>query len=331
MRAIAYSQYGPPEVLSIKEVDKPVPKQNEILVKVHAASVNYGDITARNFANIPAKKFNMPIFLWFPAKMIFGISKPKKQILGSEFAGEVEAVGKDVKKFIPGDQVFGYLGQSMGTNAEYFCMPEKKNVEIKPKNMSYEKAAVISYGSLMALNLLKKVNIQPGQKVLINGASGSIGSAAVQLAKHFGAEVTGVCGTPRLEFVKSLGADKVIDYTKEDFTKSNEKYDLIFDILGKSAFENCKDALKPNGKYLLASFKTKQLLQMFSTKISGNKKVICGLAVEKPEDLGFIKKLAEEGKIKAIIDKRFSMEEAAEAHKYFESGKKRGNVVITFA
>ena len=329
MKAIIYIKYGTPEVLQLKEIEKPVPKDNELLIKVHAASVNYGDITARNFANIPARKFNMPMFLWFPAKIMFGINKPKKQILGSEFSGEVEATGREVKKFKVGDQVFGYLGQTMGANAEYLCMPEKKNVEIKPKNMSYEEAATIPYGSLMALNLLKKVNIQPGHEVLINGASGSIGAAALQLAKFFGADVTGVCGTPRLEFVKSLGADKVIDYTKEDFTQNDETYDLIFDILGKSSFSRCKNSLKPNGKYLLASFKTKQLFQMLSTKISGDKKVICGLATEKPDDLTFIKELAESGKIKAIIDKSFPMEQAAEAHRYVEAGHKRGSVVIT--
>lgn len=329
MKSIVYTEYGPPEVLQTKEIEKPTPKENELLIRVYAASVNYGDITARNFANIPARKFNMPMFLWFPAKMMFGLNKPKKQILGSEFSGEVEAIGKEVKKFKVDDQVFGYLGQTMGANAEYLCIPEKKNVEIKPKNMSYEEAAVIPYGSLMALNLLKKVNIEPGQKVLINGASGSIGAAALQLAKHFGAEVTGISGTPRLEFVKSLGADKVIDYTIDDFTHNGETYDLIFDILGKSSFSKCKNSLKPGGKYLLASFKTKQLIQMLSTIIRGDKKVICGLAIEKPEDLTFVKELAEAGKIKAIIDKRFAMEQATEAHLYFESEHKRGSVVIT--
>jgi NADPH:quinone reductase-like Zn-dependent oxidoreductase len=292
--------------------------------------VNYGDLTARNFANISASNFNMPTFLWFPAKIMFGLNKPKKQILGSEFSGEVEVVGKAVKKFKVGDQVFGYLGQTMGANAEYLCMPENKSVEIKPKNLSHEEAAVIPYGSLTSMSHLRKINILPGQKVLINGASGSIGSAAVQLAKHFGAEVTGVCGSARLEFVQALGADKVIDYTKEDFTRSGETYDLIYDILGKSSFSKCKNSLKQNGRYLLASFKTKQLLQMLATKVSGNKKIICALAMEKPGDLTIIKQLAEEGKIKAIIDKRFPFDKTAEAHRYVEDGYKRGSVVITF-
>jgi len=241
----------------------------------------------------------------------------------------VEAVGKDVKRFKKGDQVFGYRGQSMGANAEYLCMAENGMVAVKPANVSYEEAAVIPYGALTALPLLKRVNIQRGQKVLINGASGGIGSAAVQLAKYYGAEVTGVCGTPRLGFVKALGADKVIDYTKDDFTQNGETYDLILDIMNKSSFEKCKNSLKPNGVYLLASFKMKQVFQMLWTSRSNGKKVICALAMENLEDMQLTKRLVEEGKIKAIIDKRFPMERAAEAHRYVESGNKAGSVVIT--
>ena len=208
--------------------------------------------------------------------------------------------------------------------------PKSGTVALKPSNLSYEEAATLPYGAIMATSLLGKANIQRGQKVLINGASGGIGSMAVQLAKHFGAEVTGVCGTPRLEFVKSLGADKVIDYTKEDFTQNGETYDLIFDILGRSSFSKLKRSLKPNGIYLLASFKMKALLQMLWTSITGSKqKVICAFANETPESLVFVKKLVEEGKIKAIVDKSFPMEQAAEAHRYVEDGHKQGNVVIT--
>jgi NADPH:quinone reductase-like Zn-dependent oxidoreductase len=329
MKAIVFTEYGPPEVLQLKEIEKPTPKDNEVLVKIYATPVNFGDITVRNFRKITPRKFSMPLLFWLPSRIILGVRKPKRTILGSEFAGEIEAIGKDVKLFSKGDQVFGYRSMNLGANAEYLRMPEDGLVTIKPANMTYEEAAAVPYGALTALNLLREVNIQSGQKVLINGASGSIGSAAVQLAKYYGAEVTGVCGTPRLELVKSLGADKVIDYTKEDFTQSSENYDLIFDILGKSSFSRCKTSLKKNGCYLLASFKMKQLFQMLWTKIKGSKKVICALSNEKTEDLFFIKELIEAGKIKSVIDKRYPLEQTAEAHRYVENGHKKGNVVIT--
>lgn len=329
MKAIVYHEYGKPEVLQIEEIEKPAPKDNEVLIKIHATTVNYGDILARNFKNTPRSEFNMPLILWFPARLDFGINKPRKKILGSEFSGVIEATGAEVKEFKVGDPVFGYLGQKMGAYAQYVCISEKGDISLKPKNMSFEEAATVPYGTLMALNLLKKVNIKPGQKVLINGASGGIGFAAVQLAKHhFGAEVTGVCSTPRMAFVNSLGADHVIDYTSTDFTQNGESYDLIFDVLGRSSFSKCKKSLRKNGRYLLASFKTKQLGQMLWTKIVGDKKVICGLAIEKQDDLIFIKKLIEEGKIKSIIDKSFPMDQIAEAHRYVENGKKKGNVVV---
>jgi len=323
------TRYGPPEVLQLKEVEKPAPKDNEVLIRVRATSVNFGDMIARNFKAITPREFNMPFVFWLLAKISFGLREPKKTILGSEFAGEIEAVGKDVKRFKKGDQVFGYPGQSFGAYAEFLCMREDGVLAIKPANMTYEEAAVVPYGAIMALNLLRKMNIQPGQKVLVNGASGGIGSAAVQIAKQFGAEVTGVCGTPRLEFVKSLGADKVIDYTKDDFTKNGETYYLIFDILGKSSFSQCQSSLKPNGTLLFASFKMKQLLQMLWTSRAGTKKVICAIAPGSVEDLISVKELVETGKIKSIIDRRYPLEEAAEAHRYVEQGHKKGNVVIT--
>ncbi len=331
MKAIVYNEYGPPEVLQLKEVDKPIPEDNEILVKVHAASVGYGDILARNFKAISPGEFNMPFPLWLISKILFGLNKPKITILGSELAGEIEAAGKDVTRFKAGDQVFGYLGQSMGAYAEYICLPETAVLAGKPANLTYEEAAVVPMGSIMALYLLReRGNIQPGHKVLVVGASGGIGSAAVQIAKnHFGAEVTGVCGTPRLEFVKSLGADKVIDYTKEDFTQNGEKFDLIFDILGRSSFSRSKAVLSPNGRMLYASFKSRQLLQMLSTSITGGRKVICALAPGSTEDLMSIKELLEAGKIKAIIDKHFRLEQTVEAHRYVEGGHKKGHIVIT--
>ncbi len=328
MKAIVYTEYGSPEVLHLAEIAKPAPKDNEVLVRIHATPVNFGDLLARNFKNVTPRKFNMPIFFWLPARMAFGWRKPKKNVLGSEFAGEVAAVGAQVTRFKPGDEVFGYRGENMGAYAEYLCLPENGMLALKPANMTYEEAAAVPYGALTALSLLRRVNLQPGQKVLINGASGGIGAAAVQLAKHFGAEVTGVCSTPRLGFVKALGADKVIDYTKEDFTRNGEAYDVIFDILGKSSFGRGKKSLKPKGVYLFASFKLKQLVQMLWTKIAGNQKVICALSSEKAEDLTFIKELIEAGKYKAIIDKRYPLAQTAEAHRYVESGQKQGSVVI---
>jgi len=329
MKAIVFTEYGPPEVLKIKEVDKPVPRKNEVLVRVRATSVNYGDILARNFREVTPGKFNMLMLFWFFAKIYFGLRRPKIRILGSEFSGEIESAGKDVKSFRPGDGVFGYLGQNMGAYAEYLRVPEDGVLAKKPANMSYEEAAIVPYGAVMALSLLKKADIRPGQRVLINGASGGIGSAAVQLAKYYGAEVTGVCGTPRLEYVKSLGADRVIDYTKEDFTRSGAAYDLIFDVLGKSSFSRCGNSLTADGRYLLASFKMKQIFQMLRTSMTGGKKVICAIAPGSVEDLVSVRELIEAGKIKTVIDKRFPLDRAAEAHRYVETGQKKGNVVIT--
>jgi NADPH:quinone reductase-like Zn-dependent oxidoreductase len=329
MKASVYTEYGPPEVLHLAELEKPVPKDNEILIRNYATSVNYGDLTARNFKEITPQILNMPWLFWLLGKISFGIRKPRATILGSEFAGEVEAVGNHVTRFKPGDPVFGFCGQGMGAYAEYLCMPEDGAVTIKPSNLTYAEAAVVPYGAIMALNLLRKADLQPGQKVLVVGASGGIGSAAVQIAKSFGTDVTGVCGTPRLEFVKKLGADQVIDYTQEDFTQNGETYDLIFDVLGRSSFSSCKNSLKPNGLLLFASFKMRHLLQMLRTSIIGSKKVICALAPGSLEDLISSKALIEAGKIRAIIDKRFPLEQAAEAHRYVEAGHKQGQVVLT--
>ena len=329
MKAIIYTEFGPPEVLQLKEAPTPSPKDGEVLIRVHATPVGYGDLLARNFGNVTSSEFNMPLPLLLPMRMYFGFSKPRVKILGSEFAGEVEAVGRAVTRFKPGDQVMGYLGQRMGAYAEYVCMAESGSLALKPANMSYAEAAAVPYGALMATSLLRRASIQPGHKVLIVGASGGIGSAAVQLAKHYGAEVTGVCGAPRLDYVKALGADHVVDYAREDFTQNGETYDLIFDVLGKSSFARCKNSLKPNGIYLLASFKTKALIQMLWTKIAGSKKVICAMASESAESLVFVKGLIEAGEYKSIIDCCFPLEEAAKAHRYVETGQKKGSVVIT--
>lgn len=329
MKAIVYTDYGSPDVLHIKEVEKPTPKDNEVLVKIHAAHINFGDTLARNFKRITPRTFSMPMPLWIMTRILMGIRKPNRQILGSEFSGVVESIGKDVTSFKPGDAVFGYRAMNFGTNAEYVCMAEGSLILGLPSNMSYEEAAATPYGALTALNLVRRMNIQPGQKVLINGASGSIGSYAVQLAKHFGAEVTGVCGTGRMEMVKSLGTDYVIDYSKEDFTKNGKTYDVIFDVLNKGSFAKFKNSLTPTGKYFLASFKFKQLFQMLWTSFGKGKKVICALSSEKHDDLVHIRELAESGTIKTIVDKTYPMEQAAEAHWYLESGKHKGNVVLT--
>ncbi|MFN8531186.1 MAG: NAD(P)-dependent alcohol dehydrogenase [Anaerolineae bacterium] len=331
MKAVVYTEYGTPEVLHVAEVTTPMPKENEVLVRVHAVPVNFGDLLARNFKSVTAKTFSMPGLFLLPAKLAFGINKPKIRVLGSEFAGVVESVGSGVTQFKPGDKVFGYRGERMGAYAEYVCIAADGMVAKMPSNMTFEEAAAVPYGAYTALSLLKKVGIQPGQKVLINGASGGIGSYAVQLAKEFGAQVTGVCGAPRMAFVKSLGADKVIDYRKFDFTQSGERYDLIVDIQGKRSFAECKRVLNPNGRVLYVSFKMKQLLQMLWTQRFGSQKVICALSSEHQADLVYIRDLIEAGKIKSVIDRCFPMEQTADAHRYAESGSKQGHVVVRFA
>ncbi|MCC6801102.1 MAG: NAD(P)-dependent alcohol dehydrogenase [Anaerolineae bacterium] len=329
MKAIVYTQYGPPEVLHPAEVEKPAPKDNEILIKVRARSVGFGDLMARNFRSITPRKFNMPGLLWLLSKLAFGLRKPRIRILGAELAGEVEAVGKDVTRFKVGDEVYGYRGPKFGANAEYICMQEASSVTHKPANLSYEEAATVPYGAMMALNLLKKAHIRPGQKVLINGASGSIGSYALQLARHDGAEVTGVCGTARIDMVKALGADHVIDYTREDFTQNGQQYDVIFDVLGKTSFPRAKKSLTPKGLILYASFKLPHLFHMLRTALSGGPKAICAFSGEGYAYLDTIRELVEAGAITTMVDRTFPLEQTAEAHRYAESGQRTGHVVIT--
>jgi len=329
MKAMVYEKFGPPEVLQLKEVEKPAPKNHEILIRVRATPLSFGDVLVRDFKAVSPRKFHMPFLFWLIGKFYFGFRKPKISILGSEFSGEVESVGKDVKRFSPGDPVFGFRGPRMGAYAEYLCMPENGVAALKPASMTFEEASAVPYGAITALSVLRKANLQPGQKILVNGASGGIGPAVVQLARfHFGAIVTGVCGTPRLEYVKSLGAEKVIDYTQEDFVDSGESYDCIVDILGKSSLARCKRSLRPKGRYLYVSFKMKQVFQMLRTSLGGGRKVICIVSNEKAEDLVLIKDLIEAGKIKTIIDRCYPLEQAADAHRYVEQGHKKGSVVI---
>ena len=330
MKTIVYTEYGGPDVLHLKEVEKPAPGSNEVLVRVRAVSVNYGDIIARNFKNLPAGEFNMLSIFRIMARFAFGYSKPKRQILGNTFAGEVEMVGSNVKQFRAGEQVFGYTGETMGAYGEYLCIAEDGIIAQKPSHLTYEEASAVPYGATMALCLLKRVNIRKGQRVLVIGASGAISSAAVQLATHhLGAEVTGVCSTQGMEYVKSLGATRVIDYKKEDFTKNGETYDLIIDILGKGSFSEYRPSLRQKGIYMPVSFKTGKLLQMLLTSVGGGKRVVCALATPGQVDLEFIRVFLEDHRLKPVIDKSFPLEKAADAHRHVEAGNKKGAVVLT--
>jgi NADPH:quinone reductase-like Zn-dependent oxidoreductase len=332
MKAIVWTEYGPPDVLQLKEVEKPVPNENEVLIKVHATTVTAGDCEARS---LKFPKF--PLLLGLSMRIYVGLIRPKRiTILGQELAGEIEAVGKDVKRFKKGDQIFAALGFGMGAYAEYICRPEKPNemegvLAIKPTNMTYEEAAAVPVGGLEALHFLRKGNIQSGQKVLINGAGGSIGTFAVQLAKYYGAEVTAVDSTAKLDMLRSIGSDQVIDYTQEDFTKSDQTYDVIFDVVGKSSFSGSIKSLKQNGRYLLANPGLSQMVRGGWTSMRSSKNVISGAASHKTGDLIFLKELIEAEKIKSVIDKCYPLEQIVEAHRYVETGHKKGNVVITMA
>lgn len=330
MKASVLTGFGPPHVLQLREVPRPAPKANEVLVRVHATAVNFGDTLVRNLAAISPRKFHMPFLFWLIARFSYGFRTPRVRILGSEFSGEVEAVGKAVTRFRKGDQVFGYCGPFMGAYAEYLCMPENGVLTTKPANMTAEEAATIPYAAVMAYGLLKKVRLRPGQRVLVVGASGGIGPAVLQLARHhFGAEVAGVCGAARMEYVRSLGADLVIDYTREDFVDRPETYDVIIDILGKSTFFRCQRVLRPHGHLVFVSFKTPQILQSLWTAVVGGKRAICVLVSEKQDDLVFLRELMEAGKLASHIDRVFPLDQAAEAHRYKENGAKNGYVAIT--
>ena len=320
MKAIVCTKYGPPEVLQLKEVEKPTPKNNEVLIKIHATTVNATD---------PIRRKGEP----FIARLVpLALVRPKNPILGDEFAGEIEAAGKAVTRYKKGDQVYGCTGMSLGAYAEYKCLPEDGVLAIKPANTTYEEAAAIPSGALTALIFLRDTgNIQRGQRILVNGASGSVSTFAVQLAKCFGAEVTGVCSTNNLELVKSLGADSVVDYTKSDFARGGQTYDIIFDTVGKRSFARCKRALKQRGAYLVTLPGLAVVFNMLWTSIVGSKKAVFAATSFKysSEDLTFLKDLIEAGKIKPVIDRQYPLGKMAEAHRYVEKGHKKGNVVIT--
>lgn len=316
MNAVVFEKYGEPDVLQLKEIAKPEPKDNEVLIQVKATTVTSGDWQMRK---------GEP----FAVRLAFGLTKPKNQILGFEFSGVITSVGKNVRKFNLGDEVFGYHTAG-GTYAEYICLPEDGILIEKPKNLSFDEAAAVPNGALTALYFLKKANIGAGQKVLIYGASGSVGTYAVQLAKYFGAKVTAVCSTNNINLANLTGADKVIDYTRKDFSKTSETYDIIFDTVGKTSYTQCKNILKTKGKYVLCSYGISHIIQMIINTFKSSKKVICDIMKADNDNLKFLKLISEEGKLRPIIDRIYPLDESIDAHAYVEKGRKKGNVVLTF-
>ena len=324
MKAVLHTHYGSPDLLELREVDKPIPKANQVLIAIHATTVSTGDCNVRNFTFVT--KSMRPI-----AKLMFGIGKPwKARILGTELAGEVEGAGQDVTRFKPGDRVVASTAMAGGGHAQYACLPEAGAVVIKPDSLSWEEAVAIPFGANTALYFLRNLGkIRAGQEVLIIGASGAIGSAGVQLAKHFGATVTGVCSGANVELVKTLGADTVIDYTRDDFTTNGKTYDLIFDVVGATTFDRCKHSLKPNGVFLQNIMELTDVVRVLWTSIVGRKKIKGGVAINNLKRMSFIIELVTAGKLRPVIDRSYPLEQTAEAFKYVEQGHKKGNVVIT--
>ena len=322
MKAIVYRKYGPPNVLELDEVEKPSPKDNEVLIRVHAAEATKSDCEMRSF------KFPVQWF-WLPLRIALGLRKPKRQILGGYFAGEIEAVGKDVSRLKVGDEVFGSTGLRMGAYGEYMCISENATIVTKPENISFEDAAAVPLGGLNALHFLTEANIQSGEKVLINGAGGSIGTFGVQIAKSMGAQVTAVDSSIKEEMLRQIGADHFIDYTKEDFTKNGQSYDVILNMVAKASYTDCINLLNPKGHYLMANARLSNMFRSVYTSKFTDKKAVVALAKETNEELETLKEMIEAGQINSVVDKVYSMAEAVEAHQRVETEQRLGSIVIS--
>jgi len=316
MKAVMYHTYGPPEVLELKEVDKPAPGDNEVLIRIFSTAVNSADWRLRKADP------------WV-VRLFFGLTKPRKPILGVAFSGEIEAVGKNVTKYTVGDEVFGSTGFHCGAYAEYTCLPEDGVFSLKPYNINHSEASTIPFGAMTALHFIRKANVGSGQSVLIYGASGAVGTAAVQLAKYFGAEVTGVCSSANIELVKAIGADRVLDYTKDDFLKNGETYDVVIETVDKLPYSDCIKRLKKNGVLILSAAGFAKMFRGVVTSITGKRKVVSGVTNEKAEDIKFIKELIEKGQYKPVVDRVYPWEQIVKAHRYVEKGHKKGNVAVT--
>jgi NADPH:quinone reductase-like Zn-dependent oxidoreductase len=323
MKAIVYTRYGSPDVLQVKDVEKPKPKDDEVLIRVHAAEATKADCELRSF-NFPVKWFSLPL------RLVLGITKPRRQILGGYFSGEIESVGKNVSGLKKGDQVFGSAGLRMGAYGAFVCLPASYTIVPKPSNMSYEEAAAVPLGGLNALHFMRRAKIQDGESVLVNGAGGSIGTFAVQIAKAMGAEVTAVDSTIKEEMLRRIGADHFYDYTKEDFTRSGRTYDVIFDMVASSSYSGCVESLNPKGRYLMGNPRIFDMLKSFVTSTFTGRTVTFAFAGEKKEELLALKEMIEEGKIKSIVDKIYPVEQAAEAHRRVETEQRLGIVVLSF-
>ena len=323
MRAVVYEKYGPADVLSVKERPRPVPRGNEVLIAVQATTVTSGDFRARSLT--------LPPGFGFLGRLVFGVFGPRQPILGTELAGRVEAVGPKVTKFQVGDEVFAFPGAKMGGYAEYRCLPEDGPLARKPGKLTFQQAAALSFGGVTALNFLRRGKVKRGDKVLVNGASGGVGTACVQIAKHFGAEVTGVCSTANAELVRSIGADRVIDYTKEDFASERGAYDVVVDTVGTAPWSRSAPALKDGGRLLLVLSGMGDMLRAPWVALTGSKRIIAGPVSARVEQLEYIARLAEAGEYVPVIDRVYELEQTVEAHRYVDTGRKRGNVVVAVA